>query len=54
VTTAKRSRLTPELPTVAEAGIPGFDVTGWFAFFVPGRMPRAIVDKIHFDSVAAH
>jgi len=53
VTTAKRSELAPELPTVAEAGVPGFDVTGWFAFFVPARTPRAVVEKIHTDTVTA-
>jgi tripartite-type tricarboxylate transporter receptor subunit TctC len=51
VTTAKRSQLAPELPSVAEGGVPGFDVTGWFAFFVPGRTSPAIVDKIHIDTV---
>jgi tripartite-type tricarboxylate transporter receptor subunit TctC len=53
VTTGKRSQMAPELPSVAEAGLPGFDVTGWFAFFVPAKTPRAIVDKIHSDTVAA-
>src|SRR5262249_14938049 len=53
VTTAKRSELAPELPTIAESGAPGFDVMGWFAFFVPARTPRAIVEKIHIDSVTA-
>lgn len=53
VTTAERSKLAPELPTVAEAGVPGFDVMGWFAFFVPTRTPRAIVKKIHSDTVTA-
>src|SRR5207245_4852102 len=53
VTTAKRSRLAPELPTVAEAGVPDFDVTGWFAFFVPARTSRAIVEKIDIDTVTA-
>ena len=53
VTTAKRSQLAPELPSVAESGVPGFDVTGWFAFFVPGRTSPAIVDKIHIDTVTA-
>jgi tripartite-type tricarboxylate transporter receptor subunit TctC len=51
VTTAKRSQLAPELPSVAEGGVPGFDVTGWFAFFVPGRTSPAIVDKIYIDTV---
>jgi tripartite-type tricarboxylate transporter receptor subunit TctC len=53
VTTAKRSKLATELPTVAESGVPGFDVTGWFAFFVPARTTRAIVEKIHIDTVTA-
>jgi tripartite-type tricarboxylate transporter receptor subunit TctC len=53
VTTAKRTDLAPELPTVAESGVLGFDVTGWFAFFVPARTSRAIVEKIHVDTVTA-
>jgi tripartite-type tricarboxylate transporter receptor subunit TctC len=53
VTTAKRSQLAPELPSVAEAGVPGFDVTAWFAFFVPRRTSSAIVDKIHIDTTTA-
>src|SRR5262249_2792873 len=39
--------------TVAEAGVPDFDVTGWFAFFVPARTSREIVEKIHIDTVTA-
>ena len=53
VTTAKRSKLAPELPTIAESGVPDFDVTGWFAFFVPARTRPAIVEKIHIDTVTA-
>ena len=53
VTTAKRSQLAPELPSVAEAAVPGFDVIGWFAFFVPRRTSRAIIDKVHIDTVTA-
>ena len=53
VTTAKRSKLAPELPTVADAGVRDFDVTGWFAFFVPARTAPAIVEKIHIDTVTA-
>ena len=45
--------MAPELPTVAEAGVPDFDVTGWFAFFVPVRTSRAIIEKIHIDTVTA-
>jgi tripartite-type tricarboxylate transporter receptor subunit TctC len=49
---AKRSLLEPELPTVAEAGFPEFDASGFFAFFVPAKTPRAIIDKINADTVA--
>ena len=50
---AKRSPLEPELPTVAEAGFPDFDVSGFFAFFVQAKTQRAIIDKINADTVAA-
>jgi tripartite-type tricarboxylate transporter receptor subunit TctC len=53
VTTAKRSPAAPELPTVAEAGVPGFDVAGWYALFVPAKTPPAIVEKMHIDTVTA-
>ena len=53
LTSAQRSPLAPELATVAEAGFPGFDVGGFFAFFVPARTPRVIIDKIQADTVAA-
>jgi tripartite-type tricarboxylate transporter receptor subunit TctC len=48
----KRSPLEPELPTVAEAGFPDFDATGFFAFFVPAKTPKAIIEKINADTVA--
>jgi len=51
VTTAQRSPVAPELPTVAESGVPGFEVSGWFAFFVPAKTPKDIVEKIHRDTV---
>ncbi|MGZ8994002.1 MAG: tripartite tricarboxylate transporter substrate binding protein [Burkholderiaceae bacterium] len=49
VTTASRSPLAPELPTMAESGLPGFELSTWFAFFAPAGTPRAIVDKISGD-----
>jgi tripartite-type tricarboxylate transporter receptor subunit TctC len=52
VTTAQRSPLAPEMPSIAEAGLPGFDVMGWFAFFVPAKTPTAIIEKIHVDTAA--
>jgi tripartite-type tricarboxylate transporter receptor subunit TctC len=53
VTSAKRSPAAPELATVAESGVPGYDVAAWFAFFVPAKTPPAIVRKLHFDTVTA-
>jgi tripartite-type tricarboxylate transporter receptor subunit TctC len=53
VTTGRRVPAVPELPTIAEAGLPGFDVSSWFAFFVPAKTPPAIIEKMHNDIVAA-
>ena len=47
VTTAKRSTLAPELPTVAESGLPGFDVAGWYGFVAPAKTPPDIVRKLN-------
>jgi tripartite-type tricarboxylate transporter receptor subunit TctC len=52
VSTAKRFPTAMEFPTVAESGLPGFDVTSWYAFFVPVKTPVGIVRKIHADTVA--
>jgi tripartite-type tricarboxylate transporter receptor subunit TctC len=53
VTTAKRTPAAPDIPTVAESGMAGFDVAGWYAFFVPAKTPAAIIKKMHADTVAA-
>ena len=53
VTTAKRTPAAPQIPTLAESGLPGFDVSGWYAFFVPAKTPAEIVRKIHADTVTA-
>ena len=47
VTGAKRSPLLPDVPTFAEAGVPGYDADGWYAVFVPGATPPAIVEQVH-------
>jgi tripartite-type tricarboxylate transporter receptor subunit TctC len=52
VTSGQRSPAAPEVPTLAEAGLPGFDVAGWYAFFVPARTPAEIVRKMHADTAA--
>jgi tripartite-type tricarboxylate transporter receptor subunit TctC len=53
VTSSKRNPALPDIPTVAEAGVPGFEVTGWYAFFAPARTPAAIIAKLQTDTVAA-
>jgi tripartite-type tricarboxylate transporter receptor subunit TctC len=45
----KRAQARPELPTIAEAGVPGFATTVWFALFGPANMPPELVEKIHAD-----
>ena len=46
VTTVTRSHTLPEVPTVAEAALPGFEYDGWFGVFAPGRTPRNIIDRL--------
>jgi tripartite-type tricarboxylate transporter receptor subunit TctC len=46
VTTAKRVSVLPDLPTVSEAGLPGYEAAAWYAVFAPARTPRPIVEKI--------
>jgi tripartite-type tricarboxylate transporter receptor subunit TctC len=46
VTSAKRSAAAPEIPTIAEQGLPGFDAVSWFALFAPAGTPKPIVDKL--------
>ncbi|HET7158630.1 MAG TPA: tripartite tricarboxylate transporter substrate binding protein [Burkholderiales bacterium] len=49
VSTAKRSQAWPELPTLAESGVPGFEMTSWYAFFGPSALPKDIVARLHAD-----
>jgi tripartite-type tricarboxylate transporter receptor subunit TctC len=51
VTSRKRSAVTPDLPTVAEAGYPDYDATAWWGIVVPGATPRAVVERLHADVV---
>jgi len=53
VTTAKRTPLAPELPTLVESGLPGFDISTWFGIFVPAGTPKAAVDRIHAEFTRA-
>jgi len=52
VTSAQRSAAIPEVPTVAEAGAPGFDIVQWYAIWVAAKTPRDIVDKLHGELVS--
>ena len=51
VTTLKRQEWAPELPTVAESGLPGFEVASWYGLFAPAGTPPEIVGKISADAV---
>lgn len=50
VTTAKRSAAVPDLPTVAEAGVPGYEATAWYGLFAPAGTPVEIVNKLNAES----
>jgi tripartite-type tricarboxylate transporter receptor subunit TctC len=52
VTTAARVATAPEIPTIAESGVPGYDTSSWFAFFVPAKTPPEIIAKMRTDTVA--
>ena len=53
VTTTKRSSAFPNVPTIAESGIPNYELSGWYAVFVPGKTPKAIVDRLNTELVKA-
>lgn len=50
VTSEQRSKALPELPSVAEQGVPGFDAGSWQGFFVPAKTPREIVLRLHQEA----
>ena len=52
VAAPERAAVMPDVPTIAEAGIPGFDLSSWIALFVPAKTPPQIVGKLHADTVA--
>lgn len=48
----RRSEAMPDIPTVAEAGVPGFDSLTWYGYLAPARTPRSAVDKLHKEITA--
>jgi tripartite-type tricarboxylate transporter receptor subunit TctC len=53
VSTASRVQAAPDIPTIAEAGVPGYDTSSWFAFFVPAKTPPDIIRKMQAGTAAA-
>ena len=52
-TGAERAAIAPEVPTIAEDGVAGFNVISWYGFFVPAKTPREIIMKMNADTIAA-
>ena len=50
VTSAKRAKALPDLPTIAESGVPGYEMVGWFGMFAPAGTPKAIVEKLSAEA----
>jgi tripartite-type tricarboxylate transporter receptor subunit TctC len=51
VTMAKRTALLPDLPTIAEAGLPGYEANNWYGILLPAKTPRAIVERLSRETV---
>jgi tripartite-type tricarboxylate transporter receptor subunit TctC len=49
VTSAKRTSLMPELPTVAESGVPGYEATLWWGLFAPAKTPKPVLEKLNSE-----
>jgi len=50
VTTAKRAPALPNVPTVAESGLPGYEFTGWMGLLAPAATPRVVIGKLHSET----
>ena len=50
VTTPKRLPAMPDIPTVAESGLPGFEVVGWYGVFAPAKLPAALLKRLNSSS----
>lgn len=49
-TSARRAETLPDLPTVAESGLPGYEAVGWFGLLAPAATPKSVVDKLSTDA----
>ena len=49
VTTTQRSNALPDVPTIAEAGVPGYEMSPWIGVFAPAGTPRAVIDKLNTE-----
>jgi tripartite-type tricarboxylate transporter receptor subunit TctC len=50
VTSSRRSSMAPQIPTVAEAGVPGYEASPWYGFMVPAGTPRDVVTRLHAET----
>lgn len=53
VSSGRRSALAPDLPTIAEAGVPGYESTGWYGVLAPARTPSALIARLHRELALA-
>ena len=53
-TGARRSPAAPDVPTIAEAGVPGFDVTAWFAIFAPAGTPKDVISRLNAEALRVY
>jgi tripartite-type tricarboxylate transporter receptor subunit TctC len=53
VTSPRRDRQLPDVPTIAESGLPGYEIVAWFALVAPAKLPQEIINRIHAEIVRA-
>jgi tripartite-type tricarboxylate transporter receptor subunit TctC len=53
VTSAKRSFIAPEVPTLAESGLAGYDISSWQALFAPAGIPKPVLDRLYAETAKA-
>ncbi|HYH41318.1 MAG TPA: tripartite tricarboxylate transporter substrate binding protein [Burkholderiales bacterium] len=53
VTSAQRAAMFPAVPTIAEAGVPGYEAISWYGLLAPAGTPRAVIDRVHAEAAKA-